>query len=153
MTDYHHLALRHDRGILELLVDGTAVLRTMVFNETHAVSDSYSRDPAKRTMFGQYGETGRSYWRRVSYRVRNPTVHSWEWQWQAADGTWPNQYERERLIQLHGNHPDQQPNPDNGYSSWIERADGSIFFVDYTNHGDPPRKAHLVATDITLADL
>ena len=153
MTDYHHLALRHDRGILELLVDGTAVMRTIVFNETHAVTDSYTRDPAKRTMFGQYGATGRSYWRRVSYRLRNPTVHSWEWQWRAADGTWPNQYERERLIQLHGNHPDQQPNPDNGYSSWIERAGGSIFFVDYTNHGDPPRKAHLVATEITLADL
>jgi hypothetical protein len=57
-----------------------------------------------------------------------------------------------RFVHGGGGQP-PQPGPDNGYSSWIERSDGSIFVVDYTNYGDAPRKAHLVGTEITLADL
>ena len=58
-----------------------------------------------------------------------------------------------RLIQIHGNHPDQEPNPDHGYSSWLVLPDERIFLVDYTNHGDKPGKSHLVGVYLLNEDL
>ena len=54
---------------------------------------------------------------------------------------------------MHGNHPDQQPGPDHGYSSWLQQEDGSIVFVDYTNFGDADGKSHLVGAFIRPQDL
>ncbi len=61
--------------------------------------------------------------------------------------------QRERMIQIHANHPAQQPWPDHGYSSWIQREDGGIFLVDYTTAGDSPDTAHLVIVNINLDDI
>ena len=57
------------------------------------------------------------------------------------------------MIQIHGNHPDQKPWPDHGYSSWIQRQDGSIYLVDYTNAGDVADTAHLVGVNIVPEDI
>ena len=42
--------------------------------------------------------------------------------------------------------------PDNGYSSWVELPDGSVYFVDYTNHGDPAPFGHLYGAVLTPDD-
>lgn len=144
LTRYRTVRLHHRRGWFRVEVDGEVLLNRCVFREEAPASDFHGADPLRRTQFGQLGETGRSFWRRLSYRVTNPTLDDVTWSWSAVDGAWPDQYQRERLIQIHGNHPHQQPNPDHGYSSWLELADGRILLVDYTNYGDRPNKSHLV---------
>jgi len=57
------------------------------------------------------------------------------------------------MIQIHANHPDQKPWPDCGYSSWVVLEDGRIMFVDYTNCGDEPDRAHIVGAYIEPADI
>lgn len=154
MTDYRHVALRHSRGWVQVQVDGQTVINQCNFRESAPLGDSRGAGPKSGyTAWGQAGVGGRSCWKSVSYTVENRSLPSHAWQWHAASGDWPDQYQRDRLIQIHGNHPDQGPAPDHGYSSWIQRADGSVFFVDYTNYGDPPGNAHLVGSDIALGDL
>ena len=153
MTQFHRVSLRHRRGWLQALLDGETVLNAPVYREETPASDFHGGDPWRRTQFGSWGEVGRSYWRGVEYRLVNPTLDDFEWRWEAASGVYPDQYQRERLIQLHANHPRQQPWPDHGYSSWLQRDDGSVCLVDYTNAGDAPDTAHLVALDISLDDL
>jgi len=57
------------------------------------------------------------------------------------------------MIQIHANHPDQKPWPDCGYSSWVVLEDGRIMFVDYTNCGEEPDRAHIVGAYIEPADI
>ena len=80
-------------------------------------------------------------------------MEPFQWSWSAEDGRWPDQYQRDRLIQIHRNHPDQEPSPDHGYSSWLTLPDDRIFLVDYTNLGDKPGKSHLVGIYLTMEDL
>ena len=42
--------------------------------------------------------------------------------------------------------------PDHGYSSWVQREDGRIFLVDYTNCGDVPNTSHLVGVYLEPED-
>lgn len=153
MTRYRTVALRHHRGWLQVQVDGETVLHACVFREETPASDFHGGDPTRRTQFGQWGASGRSYWRRVSYRLGNPSLADFSWEWNAEFGKFPDQYQRERMIQIHANHPAQKPWPDHGYSSWIEREDGSIYLVDYTNAGDVADTARLVGVYIEPADL
>ncbi len=153
MTEYHHIRLYHKRGWLRVLLDGEIVLNRNVFREEYPASDFHGGDPTRRTQFGQFNDSGRSYWRSVSYSVGNPTLDDFQWSWNAAQGSWPDQYQRDRLIQIHGNHPAQQPWPDHGYSSWIQREDGSVYLVDYTNFGDVPDTSHLVGVYLEPEDL
>ena len=132
----------------------TVVRSASVFHEELVLSEFMRGGPLHaRTMFGQLGDTGTSWWRRVGYETRNPRLTDWRWDWKAAGGRWPDQYQRDRLTQVHGNHPDQQPGPDHGYSSWLQQEDGSIVFVDYTNLGDADGKSHLVGAFIRPQDL
>jgi hypothetical protein len=144
MTRFRRVTIRHDRGLAEVLIDGQQVIRWNVFWEHQGVQDFHGGDPAKRTQFGQMGEQGRSFWKSVRYETKNPRLADAAWSWCAPAGLWPDEYQRDRLIQIHGNHPDQKPNPDHGYSSWLPLEDGRIFLVDYTNHGDSPGRSHLV---------
>ncbi|MCY3865528.1 MAG: hypothetical protein OXG68_08810 [Chloroflexi bacterium] len=153
MTRYRKVALRHRRGWLQVQLDGETVLHTCVFREETPASDFHGGDPLRRTQFGQWGASGRSYWRRVSYRLGNPSLADFSWEWNAASGKFPDQYQRDRMIQIYANHPAQKPWPDHGYSSWIEREDGSIYLVDYTNVGDVADTARLVGVNIEPADL
>ena len=154
MTQYHTITLHHKRGWLQVKVDGETKLHKRIFRDVvGGVQDFHGGNVQKRTQFGQFGDSGRSYWRSVTYDIKNRTLDDYAWSWSAAGGEWPDQYQRDRLIQIHPNHPAQQPNPDHGYSSWIEREDGSIFFVDYTNCGDVPDSSHLVGVYIDPEDL
>jgi hypothetical protein len=104
-----------------------------------------------RTQFGQTGETGKSYWKSVSWSCRNPTLEDHTWSWSASFGELPDQYQRDRLIQIHGNTP--EPGPDHGYSTWIMLDDGRIFLADYTNFGDVRPTSHLVGVYLEPDDL
>ncbi len=153
MTEFHRIGLHYRRGWLQVQLDGETVLHRSVLKEGHPASDFHGGDPLRRTQFGQISDSGRSYWRRVSYQVENPTLEPFRWSWEASSGTWPDQYQQDRLIQIHANHPLQKPWPDHGYSSWVQRPDGSIFLVDYTNAGDVPDTAHLVGVYINPEDI
>lgn len=152
MTQERTVSIHHSRGLLQIKVDGEVLLSGCVFRETPRITDFRGGDPRKRTQFGQMGDAGRSFWNQVRYAVRNPTLADTEWSWAAASGQWPDQYQRERMIQIHANHPDQRPGPDHGYSSWLMLADGRIFLVDYTNRGDEPGKSHLVGVYLEPED-
>ena len=154
MTGYRRLTLHHRRGLLEVRVDGHTVIRQAVWKEELPLGNAQGSGPlGGYTHFGQVGHEGRSHWKRVSYAVANPTHADYSWSWSAADGTWPDDYQRRRLIQIHANHPDQKPGPDHGYSSWLPLADGRIFLVDYTNCGDVPNTSHLVGVYLDPEDL
>ncbi len=153
MNRYHAVALRHRRGWLQVRLDGETVLHTCVFREETPANDFHGGDPMRRTQFGQLGDSGRSYWRRVSYRLGNPNFDDFKWEWSACSGAYPDQYQRERMIQIHANHPAQKPWPDHGYSSWIQRDDGSVYLVDYTNAGDVADTAHLVGVELVPTDI
>ena len=153
MSRFRTVVLHHLRGWLQVILDGLTVLHTCVFREETPAIDTHGGDPMRRTQFGQLGDTGRSYWRRVSYRLGNPNLDDFSWAWSATSRTYPDQYQRDRMIQVHGNHPEQKPWPDHGYSSWIQREDGSIYLVDYTNVGDVADTAHLVGVNISAEDI
>jgi hypothetical protein len=74
--------------------------------------------------------------------------HSFEWQ--AASGQYPNQYEIDRWLELDYNHNSR---PDHGYSSWLQLPDGRIFVADYTNENAPPGKAYLKGYYLRLEEL
>ena len=151
---FRTVQIAHRRGLLQVRVDGEVVRSASVFHEELAMSEFMRGGPLHaRTMFGQLGDQGTSWWRRIRYETRNPRLTDWRWNWSAADGAWPDQYQRDRLTQVHGNHPGQQPGPDHGYSSWLQQEDGTIVFVDYTNYGDDGGKSHLVGAFIDPRDL
>lgn len=153
MTRYRTVSIHHRRGLLQISVDGEPLINQCVFREEQPLADFWGASPEKRTQFGQYSDVGRSFWKRVAYHVVNPVQEDFHWSWRASDGQWPDEYQRRRLIQIHANHPDQQPWPDNGYSSWLQLNDGRIMFVDYTNCNDTPNTAHLVGAFIDIANL
>ena len=109
--------------------------------------------PEKRTQFGQRGTTGQSFWKKVSYSVKNPVNEDVKWSWDVSDGVRPDEYQRTRMVQIHANDPDQVPNPDHGYTSWLHLSDGRIMLVDYTNCGDKPGLSHLVGVHFNEADI
>lgn len=153
MTRYRRVGLHHRRGWLQVKLDGKTVFQASVFREEVPASDFHGGDPLRRAQFGQWSASGRSDWRRVSYRLGNPTLEDFAWEWAAESGEYPDKYQRERMIQIHANHPAQTPWPDHGYSSWIQREDGSVYLVDYTNAGDVADTAHLVGVNIEPTDI
>jgi hypothetical protein len=153
MTGERTVAIHHRRGMLEVSVDGEILIRYRVKREGQTLDDRSGGNPAKRTQFGQLGETGRSFWRRVSYSVKNQTLDDVEWSWDVSDGVLPDEYQRTRMVQIHANDPDQKPSPDHGYTSWLHLADGRIMLVDYTNCGDEPGRSHLVGVHLDPADI
>lgn len=154
MTQFHRIGLHHSRGWLQIKVDGQTVINQCVFRESAQTGDSRGSGPLSGySSWGQPGSGGRSFWKSVSYEVKNRSLSPFTWSWEATSGTWPDQYQQDRMIQIHGNHPEQLPAPDHGYSSWIQRIEGQIYFVDYTNYGDPAGNSHLVGNIIDLQDL
>jgi hypothetical protein len=151
LTRYRTVRLHHHRGWMRVEVDGEVLLNRSVYREEAPATDHHGVNPERRTQFGQVGISGESRWRRVSYQVKNPTLKNYHWSWVASEGHWPDQYQRERLIQVHANHPAQKP--DHGYSSWLTLKDGRIFLVDYTNYRDVLGTSHLVGVYLTPNDL
>lgn len=153
MTCDRTVVIRHGSGLLEVKVDGKTLIPECVWREPPRLGDYRGGDPTKRTQFGQIGETGRSYWKSVSYSVKNPTLNEVEWSWDASQRLWPDDYQRRRLVQIHANPPGQKAQPDHGYSSWLILGDGRILLVDYTNFGDEPNRSHLVGVYLNPEDL
>lgn len=154
MTQFHTITLHHNRGLLQVQVDGETLINQCIFREDARIGDSRrAGELGWYTHFGQPNAGGRSFWQSVSYTAKNRTLADFHWSWQADTGCYPDEYQRRRLIQIHGNHPDQAPGPDHGYSSWLLLADGRIFLADYTNYGDPSGKSHLVGVYLTPEDL
>jgi hypothetical protein len=153
MTRERTVEIRHRAGLLEARVDGKTLVFGCVFHGGLPLPEFHGANPERRTQFGQFGDSGRSRWSSVSYAVKNPGHPDFSWSWEASSGQWPDQYQRDRLIQIHANHPDQKPGPDGGYSSWVTLEDGRIMFVDYTNCGDEPGKSHIVGVFLEPEDL
>lgn len=154
MTQARHVALIHRRGWLQVQVDGQTVINQCVFRESAPLGDARGGGTlGGYSAWGQPSVGGRSVWHSASYAVRNRTLDDFAWSWQAKSGQWPDQYQKERLIQIHGNHPAQLPAPDHGYSSWIQLADGRVYLVDYTNYGDSPGNSHLVGVYLEPEDI
>jgi hypothetical protein len=153
MTSFRTVAIHLRRGLMQILVDGKVAMNSCVFWESLPLSDFLSQDPSKRTQFGALGAQGKSFWQEVTYHVENPTQPPVRWHWQAASGSWPDQYQRDHLIQIYANPFIPGHSPDHGYSSWLTLPDGRIFLVDYSNRNDPAGKSHLVGVYIDRADL
>ena len=147
------ITLHHQGGLLRVQVDGEDLIYRNVFRGENDLSDFHGARAEIRTMFGQQGNTGKSSWSQVSFSSQNRTLEDWEWNWSARSGEYPDQYQRERLVQIHANHPDQQPHPDHGYSSWLTLPDGRIILVDYTNYDDEPGKSHIVGVFLDPSDI
>ena len=154
MRRFRHIKIHNRRGILSVEADGVTLISQSVFHESKALGDFYSIEPGGRTQFGQCGETGKSRWQWVRCKIINPTFPDYHFYWNAADGKYPDQYQRDRLTLIHANvHPKKKSWPDHGYSSWVVLEDGSIVFVDYTNYGDEPSKSHLVGARFRPEDV
>ena len=153
LTNYRKVLLHHKSGWLKVEVDNQLLLNRCIFREETPSIDFHGGNPLRRTQFGQISDSGKSFWRKISYKVINKNLENYSWKWSASNGKWPDQYQRDRLIQIHANHPEQKPNPDHGYSSWLNLDDGRIFLVDYTNYGDFSSTSHLVGVHINPEDL
>lgn len=154
MSDYRTLTIHHRRGLMQIQVDGQTVINHCIFREGFPIGDSRRAGSlGGYTQFGQPQAGGRSFWRRLSYRSQNPNLDDHAWSWDASSGDYPDQYQQQRMIQIHGNHPEQPTWPDHGYSSWLMLDNGQIMWVDYTNYGDPAGCAHLVGVFIDPEDL
>lgn len=153
MTRERLVSIRHCNGLVQVVVDGDVVMSGCCRKGGAVPMDFWGGRPERRTQFGQIGDQGKSAWSRVRYQVKNPTLSDAAWEWNASGGKWPDQYQRKRLIQIHGNHPDRKGAPDGGYSSWVVLEDGRILFVDYTNVGDEHKRSHIVGVSIDPEDI
>jgi hypothetical protein len=132
MTQWRTVRIQHRGGLLRILLDGQEVLRYTVLREALWAPTCFGSAP---------NGVGQSWWRYVHYHVRNPSEPEFLWSWDARSGAYPDQYELDRMLELHANSHDR---PDNGYSTWRQFDDGEILVLDYTNQGDPLGQAHIV---------
>ena len=86
-----------------------------------------------RNAYAPRANPGESYWHSVSLTVRNPTLPDYRFRWNAASGTYPNQYERDHLLEVV-----RDPGGDSGEPGCVELPDGRIFCV-YQTASDVPR--------------
>ena len=73
---------------------------------------------------------GESYWQYVRLRVTNPTIQEYHYGWHASSGCYPNQYERDHLLEIA-----YDPMGDPGEPHTIELPDGRIYCVYHTAAG------------------
>lgn len=140
MTQKRHLRISLNHGLTEIHLDGERVLSRLVHRQ--AIWD--------RSYFGNSPEhAGTVRWYSVRYSVLNPTEPAHSWYWNASSGTYPNQYEIDRWLEIDYN---TNPRPDHGYSSWLQFANGDIFVADYSNKTVAPGKAMLKGYWLRLED-
>ena len=70
---------------------------------------------------------GESYWQYVRLRVTNPTLPEYHYNWHASSGRYPNQYERDHILEIA-----YDPMADPGEPHTIELPDGRIYCVYHT---------------------
>lgn len=134
MTSPHTIRLQVLGGQVIVSADGKPKLYWIIQSE----------QPVLNTGFGRVSENSGDVWfEHVRYEAKNDTEPHFKWDWKASSGNYPDQYQIDRTLELMGNPPVPYRLPDNGYSSFIEREDGSIYMVDYTTRGDAPPASHL----------
>src|SRR5690606_7747349 len=139
-TRKHSIRVSINRGWTQVMVDGVAVLSRLVHRL--ALWD--------RSYFGNSpDQTGTIHWFDVRYSILNPTEPAHSWYWSAATGSYPNQYEIDRWLEIDYN---SSPRPDHGYSSWLHFDNGDIFVADYSNKTVAPGKAMLKGYWMTVSD-
>jgi hypothetical protein len=140
MTEWRRIRIHHRGGLLRVFLDGQDVIRFR-----HLLPG-----PFVPTCFGSpRGGAGTSQWRYVNYHVRNRTEPEHYWIWDARSLEYPDQYDLDRLLEVH---PNPHERPDNGYSTWHQFDDGEILVLDYTNRGDPHGQSHIVGCRLRLED-
>lgn len=128
------------RVVVQVYLDGKDVLRFRL----------PSSGPLVPTCFGSAPNgTGTSFWRWASYVTKSQREAEYVWLWDARSGGYPDQYESERMLELHAKTHEQ---PDNGYSSWVQLDDGEILVLDYTNEGDRIGLSHIVGCSVREED-
>lgn len=156
MTEYHTVRVQATAGRMWVSVDGEEVIHGVVTREW----------PLEETWFGREPEAGGEAWfQHVSYHIRNQHEPEYVWHWNARRGRLPDQYQLDHMLEISTNPPADPVAyseghrgevssgvPDNGYSSWVELPDGNVYFVDYTNHGDPAPFGHLYGAVLTPDD-
>ncbi len=128
-----------DADSLAVFVDGTERIRTSKLARSRGVGygvdtthfgTSYralrhpfeSQDHFRRRAVVGAGE---SLWQRVEIVVENPDAPNDMWRWDAADGVYPDQYQRDRMVEVKW-----QPLPNGqGGPSWVQFPDGEILVV------------------------
>lgn len=131
-------------GRLMISVDGKLVINWVIMTEA----------PLQETYFGRLPDhPGSIAWRSVRYEVKNTIDPPFLWHWSAQSDHHPDQYEIDRVLVVKAN-PPVDPNypPDNGYSSWLQLLDGTIYMVDYATKGDPKPTSHLYRAHFSLSD-
>jgi len=73
--------------------------------------------------------TGYSLWRRVEEKLDDPATGHREISWVAARDGFPDQYQLDHILEVEAS----VSGHDQGYSGWIQLADGRIFVVHYTD--------------------
>ena len=138
-TKFHDYRVVQDANSLTVFVDGKERIRTTKLARSRGVGygvdtthfgTSYrgfrhpfdSQDHFRRRKVVGKGE---SVWRRVGIVVENPDAANDTWNWDAADGTYPDQYQRDRMVEVKF-----QPLPNGqGGPSWVQFPDGEILVV------------------------
>lgn len=92
----HKVRLEVIANRVVLSVDGKQALNAIVYNEA----------PLRETFFGRAtGSSGAIWWFDAHYRVQNQTEPAYEWRWSADSGTYPDQYQIDRILELRANPP------------------------------------------------
>jgi len=136
-TRFHRYRLVREGGKLTILADGETKLEAPAEGIAVRHVRFGNRYSARGPGAGRERTNGgKSWWRALSARVRNPNDHAIEWSWRAARG-FPDQFRRDRLVLLERNGSFSHGN--NGYPDWIQQGDGTILVADYTSC-EPPRE-------------
>ena len=79
---------------------------------------------------------GESYWKSISVEIDNRTTPDVSLAWNAANESYPDQYQRDHIVEV-----DWDPQADFGGSDWVQFPDGEIFVAYYaaeeTHHQRP----------------
>lgn len=134
------LRVQSEAGLVRVFVDGEEIARVA----------NHREQPWDRSYFGSVGAfTGGVSLRKVLYQTLDETREH-QWRWNAADGTYLNQYEIDHWIELAEN---TEGFPDNGYTTWVELANGDVVVAETTNKGVPLQKSQLHAYSFNIRDL
>jgi len=142
-SEYHVYRLEAKDAKVVLTVDGE---RKLALYGTQRLR---YRNLRKAYFGASLDEVGETYWRRVKYVVRNRTQPPYSFTWSASTGKHPDEYERQRILEIDWNHT--VPG-DQGYSSWVQFPDGLIFVVNYTTEDAPINRAYIKGTYFTEED-
>ena len=138
-TKFHDYRVVRDADSLAVFVDGTERIRTSELGRSRGVGygvDTTHFGTSYRGFSNPFGSQdhfrrravvgeGESVWQRVEISVENPGAPNDIWSWEAANGIYPDQYQRDRIVEVKF-----QPLPNaQGGPSWVQFPDGEILVV------------------------